>query len=84
MNENPIVRVVWQDITAYDDWRDKDTPSPMLTIESIGYLLENKKDRIVIAASISEETTGNLMVLPPSVVKSITRLTDDGKIRKAG
>lgn len=74
MNKHPIVRVRWRDPTGYEDWRYADDPTPVFTVHTLGYLLRNDDEQVVIAASVSDEQFGSSIAIPTSVVDEITVL----------
>ena len=72
MAKPKAVRVVWRDSALYRGWQSYDGCTPTL-IESIGWLVEDTKDKLVIATSYDDnEDRGwaGLMVIPRECVVS--------------
>jgi hypothetical protein len=74
------VRVSWDDSVGHGHWHSSeqvraDPPRPS-RIETIGYLLEKKKNSIVLAMSVSEGTNEvmHLLSIPRRAVTSLERL----------
>ncbi len=52
MNERPkMLRVVWRDSVGDSGWHDADDTFSVDVIESIGFLVSEDKDRLVLATS---------------------------------
>lgn len=77
MNNKPIVQVRWKDPTSYEEWRYHDTPTPLFTVFTLGYLLRSDTELVVIASSISDEQFGSTLAIPTSVVEEITFLAPE-------
>lgn len=53
--ENKIIYVRWHDSTSWDHWRNLPLGDTELCIvETVGHLIEEHKDRVVIGHSISD------------------------------
>jgi len=56
MPQNKIIYVKWHDSTSWDYWRKYPLvgDTELCIVESIGYLVDDNPDRIIIACSISD------------------------------
>lgn len=76
MSDYPFVRVEWVDSTATADWMAPDAVDKALrcaTITTIGWLMLDAPDRIIIASSHDDtwELVGELIAIPrPAIVAS--------------
>lgn len=77
MKTPSIVHVSWIDSCSPSrKWQDRDgikgyKPASCITV---GYLIEKRKDAVVIAASWGEHEVGDVTAIPRSCVKKIRRL----------
>lgn len=69
------VSVEWKDITSHSGWHDVED-NALLPITSVGFLMAQDKDNILISQSISPENSrvAESLLIPMSVVAKIRRL----------
>ena len=61
-----MIYVKWVDSTSWDRWKKLPLDDSTLSvIETVGYLIENKKDRIVVAGSVSDMGNADLILAIP-------------------
>ena len=69
-----IVEVVWLDACRGEGWTDllEVKKSKLSYIYTVGYLLADEKDRIIVTKSVDEEneTSGSYIVIPKINIKS--------------
>jgi hypothetical protein len=72
-----LVAVDWIDIATYGGWgpvkRDDDPRRPIECI-TVGFLLNESKDHIEVAHSLSEWTCAEVTAIPRVVIRRIRRL----------
>lgn len=81
-----LVKVIWTDINTLKDedtaWFSKKEAKRVaermikITFETVGYVVENSKDYILVGATIDRdgETFADISIIPRGVVKKITKL----------
>lgn len=76
----PVVEVVWSDIATSIGWQEHAElevakTGPFVTCLSVGYLVANEPDRVIIVQSISsDEAHAERTVIPKAVVRSIRKI----------
>lgn len=78
----PIVEVLWLDATGVwaEDWGDAsdiEKAMPARTV-TVGYLVKNDADRIVVVAMCNDSHVGLGLVIPKGMVKQIRYLAWGG------
>ena len=61
------IYVRWIDSSGIDGWVNRDSlefSDQMQTIETVGYLVEEHNDRIVVASSVSKEQINSPLIIP--------------------
>lgn len=75
MNTPHIVLVEWEDITILDDGTWANTPDKHeyahRIFRTVGYLLHDSKDGIILTGTFSPETTAPREQIPRGVIRSI-------------
>lgn len=74
----PIVEIEWSDIETTVGWRskeelDKVKTEPMAPCISVGYLVADEDDRVVIVQSATSDSHSERTVIPKSVITNFTR-----------
>lgn len=71
-----VVRVHWIDASQYPGWHSKDeldvliaTPAPVM--ETVGWLVHDCPEFVVIAQSVSEFRAADLLRIPRAYIKDI-------------
>jgi hypothetical protein len=67
-----IIYIKWHDSTEMYGWKDMPLDdSKFIVIETVGYLLEDKKDRVVIVHSVSSANhcNGALIIPKTAIIK---------------
>ena len=75
---NPkIVVVEWVDATGHSDWVCKEDAlkQEMCSFRSVGYLLQEDKEKIQIALTvgIDNKTVSNTLFIPKRCIKQVTK-----------
>jgi hypothetical protein len=76
MKPDPCVALVrWLDAQMEGHWLDK-APSVAddLTIYTVGFLLYEGKDRLILVQSLGDGHFGNVIHIPRGMVQSITKI----------
>ena len=71
-----LVHVLWEDSTTTHGWSEEEDVE-CITCESVGWLITNGPNRIVLAADIAgngDKEYNRKMVIPKSVIKEIRKL----------
>ena len=79
MNEILLkVIVEWRDSNQYSGWMEKSHPFALALITSVGWLLADEEQRIVIAHSYDKEgdTALGICVIPKENIISIWKMSD--------
>jgi hypothetical protein len=73
-----IVEIQWVDSTAeVDVWEQKDDYSRELEpIKTIGYLIEQDKDKVIICQSVSDSQYGQTFRIPKGCIKKIKTIKE--------
>lgn len=72
MTDNKIIYISWHDSTEQYGWMNLPLcDSNFITIETVGYLIEDNKDRVVIAHSVSsaDHCDGVLIIPKTAIIK---------------
>lgn len=74
-----IVKVDWEDITSHSGWHHV-SDNGLLLISSVGYLVAQSKDNILLAQSLSPENDriAESLTIPRSVIRKTTTV---GKVK---
>jgi hypothetical protein len=76
----PVVEVTWSDIATSIGWQEReelerDKTADFTTCLSVGYLVANEPDRVIIVQSIStDQAHAERTVIPKAVVRSIRKI----------
>lgn len=75
MPDFPIVLVQWLDAVGGDTWKTIDSLKDMhpQKVTTIGFLVQETKHKLIIAASISGEDCGEYICIPKPWVKRVIR-----------
>jgi|GEM_PF-2037220 hypothetical protein len=78
MTSPPLVEVTWEDACCLDPnqrWvdHDKHTYVPLI-VKSVGYLLYDGKEGVIIAAAWSPDCTGPRDQIPRGMVRQVRKL----------
>ena len=77
MNLVPVY-VIWHDAVSEDDWQDLDSAKELHShqIHSLGFLIEEDKNRIVIALSLDKEndSASQTLVIPKTWMLGMKKL----------
>lgn len=69
-----LLKVIWDDSAMYNNWYDKEELRAMIrdwkTVKTVGYLILEDENRIVLAGSIdgSGDKYSNITVIPNSAI----------------
>ena len=82
-----IVEIEWLDSQGYAQWQDKKEMSAWAEEEkmichSVGYLLKEYKDRVVIVQSESSGCYGEGLIIPCVAIVKMSRLSRPKKARR--
>jgi hypothetical protein len=78
-----IVEVEWVDSQGYPGWHDEKefmNWNDSLTCHSVGYLLRDEADKIVLVMSRSSVALDNGLVIPRVAIVKITPLAEIAKV----
>ena len=84
-NQRALVSVCWLDACTYDGWDDlaDATCTQCIPVESIGFILERDKERIVLAQTIgTNDQTSAVIAIPSGCITRIRTLKRCEKPRK--
>lgn len=80
---HPLVLVIWEDATSNGGWKSADILDGWIAeeawkIHSVGYLLRDTKEYVVLAASWSkvDGQYGNLTRIPRALVRAMIRIEE--------
>jgi len=86
-----LVLVRWTDIAGHGGWHDPQDVGTMhtATMETVGWVLEETADTLKVcssreAAESSQETVGDITVIPQCVVQSVVGLASSSGRRRQG
>jgi hypothetical protein len=70
MPKNKMISVRWRDSTSWDNWRSLPLDdSELIVIETVGYVIEETDDRVVVAHSgSSAKHCHGLSAIPKSTI----------------
>jgi len=85
-----LVEVLWEDSEQGADWgklEDILTDQGSLSCRSVGYVVADKEDRIILASSITadetyEEHVSHYIIIPKSCIKSVKELRPKSPAKK--
>lgn len=83
----PLVRVEWRDATLLGGWHDKDTikewvADPVPIVVTVGLMLRDDDECIVLAGSENPDEFGDLNKIPKGMVTRVDILGRRGKREK--
>lgn len=64
-----IVRVIWLDALAIAEWTTRGEPVLRQQCETVGFLVEDTRDHVVIATTVSEDQFNGAMQIPKSMIE---------------
>lgn len=73
--EYPVVKVTWYDAESHDEWEDiEDTNRKIRPIETVGFLIDETDDEIVLAQNYdpSNQKVSMVMVIPNWWIEEFT------------
>lgn len=59
-----ILKITWRDSSMYHAQGDNDYPFEVSIFESVGFLLQDNKDSIVIARDIIRKESRSVIIIP--------------------
>ena len=84
VGSSDVFLVVWEDSTTVDPWTvlTDDMELPPATIKSVGFLLQEKQNYVVLMGSFGEKLTGTIgpsafgiLTIPRSAIYDMRRMT---------
>lgn len=82
--EYDMVRVRWEDTTTTRGWNNVDGGFDTGWCDTLGYMVENNKDKVILAPCLTDTCLGaDVWAIPQGIVKEIVRLNDGKKVKKA-
>lgn len=79
----PIVWIEWHDATSPTGWQTMAEAQALAPehVITVGFLISQNKDKVTIAASLSGNECGEIIVIPKSWVTQMRRLSKGNKAR---
>jgi len=74
MKEVKRVEVQWVDSISSGSWHDYDKEDVDMSCTSVGMLIENSKDRMVLALNQSAYGFGHYITIPKTAVRRVRKL----------
>lgn len=76
LKKYPIMEIDWLDANAQKEWmREQDVDSSLTLCRSIGYLLKETDDTLVLVTALSTETfVSGVQVIPKHMIQSRTNI----------
>lgn len=69
-----IVKITWRDSSMYHPQGDSDYPFEVSVFESVGFVLQENKDNIVIARDIIRKESRSVLCIPRENIIKIQKL----------
>lgn len=63
-----IEYVVWRDSVSFNGWVSKDEEFTSQSISSVGYIIKDTDDDLIMSANIAENQYGDVWVIPKSAI----------------
>ncbi len=69
-----IVKILWRDSAMYNSQGDSDYPFEVSLFTSIGFILRENKDSIVIARDIIRDESRGVLIIPRENIVKVKKI----------